>query len=182
VVLSRFGVMFFADPAAAFARLATATRPGGRLAMVVWRRRDESELFAVPLHAALDRLRHRGTAVEVPPDDEGAFSLHDPAAVTDLLTGAGFAAVTCTPHQLSLPLCGGMPPASVTAAILDSGPVGRVTAQLGEDDRDAVAAAITAALADHVDPNGHVLLTADTLLVTATVGEPTRTEQEYGPG
>jgi SAM-dependent methyltransferase len=168
VVLSRFGVMFFADPAAAFARLATAARPSGRLAAVVWRRRDESELFAVPLHAALDRLRRRGTTVDVPPDDEGAFSLHDPAAVTALLTGAGWSGVTCTPHQLQLPLCGGMAPPLVAAAILDSGPVGRVTAQLDNDDRAAVATAITAALSDHVDSNGHVILTAHTLLVTAT--------------
>src|SRR5262249_32610881 len=86
VVLSRFGVMFFSDPAAAFRALATATRPGGRLAMVVWARRDESELFAVPLHAALGELRRRGVTVQVPPDDDGPFSLHDPATVAALLT------------------------------------------------------------------------------------------------
>ncbi len=55
VVLSRFGVMFFSDPTAAFTRLATATRSGGRLAMTVWARRDDSDLFAVPLRAALER-------------------------------------------------------------------------------------------------------------------------------
>lgn len=169
VVLSRFGVMFFSDPAAAFATLATATRPGGRLAMAVWARRDESDVFAVPLHAALDELRRRGTAVREPPDDDGPFSLHDPAVVTALLTGAGWSGVTCTPHRLSLPLGGGLDPASAAAAVFDSGPLRLVTIQLErDDDRIAVTEAISAALAGHVDGRGHVHLGARILLVTAT--------------
>ena len=52
VVISRFGVMFFDDPAAAFANLAVLTRPAGRLSVVVWDRRDRSDLFEVPLAAA----------------------------------------------------------------------------------------------------------------------------------
>ena len=78
VVLSRFGVMFFSDPAAAFAHLAQATRPGGRLALAVWDRRDASELFAVPLRAALEAMAGHGVTPDVPADDEGPFSLHDP--------------------------------------------------------------------------------------------------------
>jgi ubiquinone/menaquinone biosynthesis C-methylase UbiE len=168
VVLSRLGVMFFADPAAAFSRLATATRPGGRLAMAVWGRRDESELFAVPLHAVLDEMRRRGVTIQEPPDDRGPFSLHDPAAVTALLTAAGWSDVTCTPHRLRLPLAGGLDPASAATAVYDSGPVRAVTTQLDESHRAAVTAAITAALADHVDPDGHVHLDAKILVVTAS--------------
>jgi ubiquinone/menaquinone biosynthesis C-methylase UbiE len=167
VVLSRFGVMFFADPAAAFSRLATATRPGGRLAVAVWARRDESELFAVPLYAALDELRRCGVTVQEPPDDQGPFSLHDPAIVTALLTTTGWSDVTCMPHRLRLPLGGGLDPASAATAVYDCGPVRLVTAQLGEDHRAAVTAAITAALADHVGPDGHVHLGAKILVVTA---------------
>jgi SAM-dependent methyltransferase len=43
VVISRFGVMFFADPRAAFANLARALRPGGRLAVLVWQRAADNE-------------------------------------------------------------------------------------------------------------------------------------------
>jgi SAM-dependent methyltransferase len=43
VVLSRFGVMFFDDPRAAFANLARALRPGGRLAVLVWQREIDNE-------------------------------------------------------------------------------------------------------------------------------------------
>src|SRR5262249_13867713 len=49
VVISRFGVMFFSDPGAAFANLARATRANGRLAFASWQRRDDSATFAVPL-------------------------------------------------------------------------------------------------------------------------------------
>lgn len=168
VVLSRMGVMFFSDPVAAFSRLVTAIRPGGRLAVVVWGRRDESDVFAVPLHAALDELRRRGIRVQVPPDDEGQFSLHDPVMVTAILTEAGWSHVTYTPHRLVLPIGGGLGPASAAMAVLDSGPIRFVTAQLGEDDRAAVSAAITVAFAKHLDTRGHVCLGARILVVTAT--------------
>lgn len=168
VVLSRLGVMFFSDPAAAFGTLAAATRPGGRLAMAVWARRDESQLFAVPLHAALDELRRRGVTVQAPSEDDGPFSLGDPAVVIALLTGAGWSDVVCTPHQLVLPLGGGMDAASAATAALDSGPVRPVTAGLADDDRDALAAAIAVAFARHLDAGGCVQLSARILLVTAT--------------
>src|SRR5204862_3185844 len=59
-VISRFGVMFFSDPVAAFSNLAEATGVGGRLAFAAWQRRDDSALFSVPLYAALEVLRSRG--------------------------------------------------------------------------------------------------------------------------
>ena len=52
VVMSRFGVMFFADPPAAFANLARALRPGGRLAVLVWQREADNE-WAVAFDDAL---------------------------------------------------------------------------------------------------------------------------------
>jgi SAM-dependent methyltransferase len=167
VVLSRFGVMFFSDPAAAFGRLAAATRPGGRLIMAVWGRRDESELFAVPLHAALDELRRRGVAVQAPSEDDVAFSLADPAAVTTLLTGAGWSRVACTRHRLALPFGGGLDASAAAVAAVDTGPTRLVTTELDNDDRTAVTAAIAAAFARHLDTNGHVNLGGGILLVTA---------------
>ena len=167
VVLSRFGVMFFSDPVAAFGTLASATRPGGRLAMAVWAGRDESELFAVPLHAALGELRRRGRTVQAPLEDGGQFSLHDPARVTALLTEAGWSHVACQPHQLMLAIGGGLDPASAAMAALDFGPTRLVTTQLHEDDRAAVTAAITTAFTGHLDASGHVHLGARILVVTA---------------
>jgi SAM-dependent methyltransferase len=79
LAISRFGTMFFADPVAAFENIARALRPGGRLVMVVWQRREDNE-WAV----AID------DAVPTSEPDESPFSLGDPAAARRLLAGAGF--------------------------------------------------------------------------------------------
>jgi SAM-dependent methyltransferase len=168
IVLSRFGVMFFSDPATAFGTLAAATRPGGRLAMAVWARRDDSQVFAVPLHAALGELRRRGVAVQAPPEDDAPFSLSDPAAVATLLTGTGWSRVVCTPHRLVLPFGGGLDLESAASAALDTGPTRLVTTGLRDDDRAAVTEAVATALVRHLDADGHVRLSAQILLVTAS--------------
>ena len=46
VAISRFGVMFFADPVAAFTNIGRALKPGGRIAWIVWRSLAENELFS----------------------------------------------------------------------------------------------------------------------------------------
>jgi ubiquinone/menaquinone biosynthesis C-methylase UbiE len=59
-VVSRMGVMFFADPTAAFANLLRAVRPGGRFSAVVWRRGEVNPWFQIPTEAA---IRHLGPVV-----------------------------------------------------------------------------------------------------------------------
>jgi SAM-dependent methyltransferase len=167
VVVSRFGVMFFSDPAAAFTALAAATRPGGRLCAAVWSRRDESDLFGLPLHAAVGALRSAGREVDVPPDDVGPFSLCDDGLVRELLRAAGWSDVAIAPHTLLLPFAGGLPVAQAAVSALDFGPMRDLTTDLGDDDRELVLAAIRAALADHVDAAGLVVLLASVRILTA---------------
>ncbi|MCX2722482.1 class I SAM-dependent methyltransferase [Roseibium salinum] len=82
--ISRFGAMFFADPAAAFANLGRAVRPGARLVLMVWQAADRNEwATAIPDALAPGRA----------PANAAAFSLADPAVTTDILTQAGFASV-----------------------------------------------------------------------------------------
>ena len=83
VAISRFGTMFFSDPAAAFANLAAALRPEARLVLLVWQRHEDNE-WAVEIDAAL------GDARQPPPPGGDPFSLGDPAETTRLLEGAGF--------------------------------------------------------------------------------------------
>jgi SAM-dependent methyltransferase len=83
VAISRFGTMFFADPAAAFANIAAALRPGARLVLLVWQPREHNE-WAQAIDAAL------GDAVQPPQPGADGFSLGDAEATAGILEGAGF--------------------------------------------------------------------------------------------
>jgi SAM-dependent methyltransferase len=87
VVISRCGLMFFADPAAALRNIARAMRPGARLVALVWQARERNE-WAVAIDDAVG-------AGELPEDHE-PFSLADPQATTAILEGAGFEGVDFT--------------------------------------------------------------------------------------
>jgi SAM-dependent methyltransferase len=92
LVLSNFGVMFFDDPAAAFAGLRKALRPGGRLAFLCWRTREENPFFTTGFAEAAAVLGLR----ELPSGPAAAFSLADPGATGALLAGAGFGGIDFT--------------------------------------------------------------------------------------
>jgi SAM-dependent methyltransferase len=93
-VFSRFGVMFFADPTAAFGNLRQALRPGGRIAFVCWRAFAENAWMRVPMDAALRRLP------EPPPPDPlapGPFAFADAERLRGILAGAGFTDIGIAP-------------------------------------------------------------------------------------
>lgn len=176
VVISRFGVMFFSNPAVAFANLASATRAGGRLTVAVWQRRDESAVFSVPFHAVIEVLRAHGirsTAAGVDldhaiaADDEGPFSLNDPDDVTNLLEHAGWTDVVVEPHTLELEFAGGVAPAAAAAAAVDFGPTRIVLA--GQDDEVLRVAqdAIREAFTTHVNGDGQVVLSGSVNIISA---------------
>lgn len=168
-VISRFGVMFFRDPPTAFAHLATATRPGGRLAVAVWARRDESDLFGVPLHAALGALRAHDVAAPAGlAEDAGPFSLADLAASVALLEGAGWADAAGVSHHLRLPFGGGLPPRAAAEAAADFGATRVALEGLADDVAAAAVDAIAEAFEDHVDGSGHVVLGGHVIVLTAT--------------
>jgi SAM-dependent methyltransferase len=95
VLISRFGVMFFADPVAAFSNLFRAVVPGGRLALVVWKSLGENEWFAEVGNAlAVGR--------DMPPPPPGApspFGLADADYVHQVLGAAGFTDVQLDPFH-----------------------------------------------------------------------------------
>ena len=83
VAISRFGTMFFSDPAAGFANAAAALRPGARLVLLVWQRREENE-WARAIDAALC------DAAQPPPPGGDPFSLGNAEATARILEGADF--------------------------------------------------------------------------------------------
>jgi SAM-dependent methyltransferase len=94
VAISSFGVMFFADPHAAFANIAAALQPGGRLAFLCWQEVTANEWLTVPFAAAAAHA----TPPELPAEDEpGPFSLADPRRIRAVLAGAGFGSIGIDP-------------------------------------------------------------------------------------
>jgi len=84
--ISRFGVMFFADPMAAFANIGRAMRPGARLVWMVWQSQDRNE-WATAIQGAFAP----GTAISA--GTAAAFSLGDTAITAEILSEAGFASI-----------------------------------------------------------------------------------------
>ena len=90
LLFSRFGVMFFAEPARTFANLRTALKPSGRLAFACWRKFDENPWLQVPLRAALE---HVPPLPRPGPEDPGPFSFASEQQVHRILADAGFRSV-----------------------------------------------------------------------------------------
>jgi SAM-dependent methyltransferase len=92
LAISRFGTMFFDDPVTAFANIARALRPAGRLVMMVWQAHERNE-WDVAIHQSLAGPEGPAAVVSGGPDP---FSLADPPTVERILDAAGFVDVTLT--------------------------------------------------------------------------------------
>ena len=103
LVVSRFGVMFFTDPAAAMANIRTAARVGARLRFITWRSPAENSFMTTAERAAAPLLP---ALPERDPRAPGQFALSDPELLRDLLSGAGWSRVDVTPvdAECELPL------------------------------------------------------------------------------
>jgi SAM-dependent methyltransferase len=93
-VVSRFGVMFFADPHEAFANIRSATTPGARLVFVCWRE-GETEMFSLGLRELMARLVDPPTPPM--PGAPGPMGLANADRIREVLTDAGWSDVTITP-------------------------------------------------------------------------------------
>lgn len=164
VVFSRFGVMFFADPLAAFKNLLACLRPGGRMGFVCWRQMSENPWATLPLAAALPFL-------PTPPEPPvagapGPFAFADGARTRLILEAAGFAAIGVESVDRELLVGGAGDIESAVHLAVQIGPLGRALASLDDDTRMKVRAAVSDVFAPHLGPNG-VTLTAGVWLVTA---------------
>ena len=126
---SRFGVMFFSEPATAFANIRTSLKPGGRLVFVCWRALSENPWMEVPLQAALPFLQ----PVEAPdPTAPGPFAFADASRVRTLLTSAGFGSVEISPFDAVI---GGADIEQTLKLALRLGPLGRALRERPESSR-----------------------------------------------
>jgi SAM-dependent methyltransferase len=135
---SRFGVMFFTDPVAAFANVRKALRPGGRFCFVCWQGMLENEWLLIPGSAVASVT---GSLPQMPgPGEPGPFSLADPDRVRTVLETAGFGYVNIEPHTDLVTI----PEEQIPEVARTSSRMGAVREMLREVDDDTRGRAITA--------------------------------------
>ncbi|HET7885184.1 MAG TPA: methyltransferase domain-containing protein [Bradyrhizobium sp.] len=138
LLASRFGVMFFADPALSFTNMRKALRRSGRLAFACWREAAKNPFFMVPLQAA---YQHVPKMPQVGPEEPGPFAFASEERVKRVLEAAGFSQVAMEPVDLALDVAiGGGLEAAVKSAV-EIGPAARA---LTDQPPDLVAAATQA--------------------------------------
>jgi SAM-dependent methyltransferase len=164
LIVSRFGVMFFADPARSFANFRRGLKRKGRLVFACWREAKQNPFFVVPLREA---GKHAPLLPEMGPEEPGPFALASEARVRKILSEARYADIALTPQDLELDIAAGRGLDTAVAAALAIGPTSRMLSGQSEAVRAAAAADIRRALAAHV--RGYsVPLGAAIWIVTAT--------------
>jgi SAM-dependent methyltransferase len=151
-IFSRFGVMAFRDPVAAFSNFRRMMRPSGRLAFVCWRSLDENELDYLPLRAA-------GLEAWLDPTP---FSFADSGTIRTTLQTAGFRQVTIQPND-EMVSSGDLD--AMIVVLLSVGPLGRIIRE-NPKLRAAAESRVRAALAERGN-EAAVALNAATWVVTA---------------
>ena len=159
-IYSRFGVMFFADPVAAFANLRRALKSGGRMAFVCWRAEAANPIMTLPMTAAAKHLPPLPPPQD--PDAPGPFAFADSARLARILEAAGFRSVAIAPHDEPI---GGNDHAGTLELALHLGPLGRYLREHPERH-----AAVIDAVRDAIEPfivNGIARIPSATWIVTA---------------
>ena len=141
LLFSRFGVMFFADPDAAFANMRKALKPDGRVTFACWRDWRENEWVRVPIGAVRPHLPPQP---QLGPEDPGPFAFADLARVRRILASGGFDAISARPFDTELGL--GETHQDALTHIQDFGPVSRMMANASDAEKSKAISALDQAL------------------------------------
>jgi SAM-dependent methyltransferase len=139
LAFSRFGIMFFANPAGAFANIRSALATAGRLAFVCWAPPRDNPWLTVPLTAARPHLPPQP---EIDPTAPGPFAFADSDRVRGILTDAGYSGIDIARHDASMRICGPGETEWAAHFAVESGPVARAVAGVDPATRAAIEQAI----------------------------------------
>ena len=162
VATSRMGVMFFADPVAAFRNIGGALKPGGRLVFACWAPLAENPHWLISYDIA---LRHLGPPVSADDHEPGPLAFGDPKYISRVLAAAGFTDVGV--ERAHPTIIGGSPEEEARQALI-MGPTARLIEAKNPDEatRHLIAEEIAAAFAIEANP-GPIRLRATIFLVAA---------------
>lgn len=143
MIISRLGVMFFADPMAAFGNLRQASRPGARLELIAWRGAAENPFMTTAERAVAHLLP------DLParrPGAPGQFAFGDRDHVQNLLTASGWRNIDIEPVDMTC----AMPEAELVTYFSKLGPMGLVLHRADEPTRRRVIETARAAFEPYV--------------------------------
>jgi ubiquinone/menaquinone biosynthesis C-methylase UbiE len=149
LVFSRFGIMFFADPASAFRNLRSALAPGGRLVFVCWRNFEENRWAFDPFQAARPLLPPQEPADPLAP---GPFAFADNARLRGILQRAGFAKIEIELFDGSVNM--GATVQEAAAQALSIGPLARAATGLDEPVRENIRRVVERVYERYLSPSG----------------------------
>ncbi len=163
---ARFGTMFFANPVAAMRNVREALVPGGRLCMVVWRRKLDNDW----LHRAekvVEEYVEEPEETDEPTCGPGPFSMANADTVSDILLNAGFGGIEL--RRCDIPILIGRDLDHAVEFVTAIGPAGEVIRLAGDEAekiRPQIESALREALAEFEGPDG-VVASASTWIVSA---------------
>jgi len=168
LAFSRFGTMFFANPVAALRNVRRALKPGGRLVMVVWRRRIDND-WLYRAQTIVEGIVARPEEYDEPTCGPGPFSMADADTTSEVLLHAGFQdiALRRCDHEIAI----GRDVEEAIDMVMAIGPAGEILRLAGDRAahlHEAVRDALRAGLSEFKDSDGFIRAPASTWIVSAT--------------
>lgn len=149
VAISRFGMMFFDAPDAAFSNLRRGLTRGGRQVFVAWQGLFENQWVSVPLTTMLE---HVPAPEPPPPGAPGPFAFADPERVRAILDSAGFTDIAITPFTAAMRL--GADAEEAARFAVEMGPASRLAREADPAAVPTLTAALEEAMRPHEGPGG----------------------------
>ena len=164
IVFSRFGVMFFDDPVAAFSNIHNALTVNGQLAFCCWQPRAVNPFMTMPAMAALELLP---APPEMPPRTPGPFAFAEADYVEAILTEAGFKNIAITPISHPLVFGSGLSVEEIVERLVNIGPIAQMVREAPEGLQQPVREKIIAAVSPFYEQSSGMTLDGQFWQVTA---------------
>jgi SAM-dependent methyltransferase len=168
MAFSRMGTMFFVSPVAALRNVREALVPGGKLVMVVWRRREDN-LWLHRAQEIVEGIVQKPEEYDEPTCGPGPFSMANADTTSDILVHSGFVDISLTRSDLDM--ASGTTMDEAVDLVMSLGPAGEILRLQGERAahlHGQIDAALREGLAEFVRDDGEVWAPASTWIVTAS--------------